>query len=312
MSCNNYNVINSEKILELNNSIQEFNIDDNIYLIKSNIKFTESRDINVLSKVDGLLITINLNGSVKHKSHLSNFNLDINKNMTSINLMQTEEGINEIKAGTHLQNLHIIFKKEFLRKNFLDIDIYEKILSFFEKNENAKNIKTSNTSIQNQIIANEIFNSQYSGGLNKIFLQSKVLEIFLNEFNHLQLESNTPKNIGKVKFSSYDIEAIHKAKEIMLNNIQNPPSIKELSRSVALNDFKLKIGFKNIFNTSPYKMIHEHRMLKAKHLLETSEMNVSEIANKIGYKFVHNFSKVFLQKFGVRPKDLMKSRKYYY
>ena len=312
MSCHNYEVLNSKKILELQNNIQEFNIEDNVFLIKSDVHFLKSENINMVSNIDGLLITINLNGSIKHKSHLNAFTLDIDKNMTSLNLMQKEEGINTITANTHLQSIHIIFKKEFLRKNFLDMNIYEKMINFFEKNENAQNIKTSKTSVQNQIIANEIFSSQYTGDLNRIFLQSKALEILFNEFNDLLVESNAPQRIGNIKFSDYDIDAIHKAKEIMMSDIQNPPSIIQLSKLVALNEFKLKIGFKNIFNTSPYKMLSEYRMLKAKELLQTSDMNVSEVSQEIGYKYIHNFSKVFSQRFGILPKDLMKSRKYYY
>ncbi len=41
-------------------------------------------------------------------------------------------------------------------------------------------------------------------------------------------------------------------------------------------------------------------------------MNVTEVAHEIGYKYIHNFSKSFTQKFGVLPKDMMKNRKYYY
>ena len=226
--------------------------------------------------------------------------------------MQTEEGLDKIKANTHLQNLHIIFKKDFLRRNFSDIKVYEKMIDFFEKEENSKNIKTNQTSVQTQIIATEIFNSQYRGDLNKIFLQSKVLEILFNEFNDLLINLNKIQKNEKVKFSPYDIEAIHKAKKLMIENIQYPPSTAQLSKLVKLNEFKLKIGFKNIFNTSPYKMVVEYKMLKAKELLKTTDMNVSEVSHAVGYKYTHNFSKVFSQKFGVSPKSLMKDRKYYY
>lgn len=309
MSYNNYKILNSEKIKSFK-TIQEIKLSDNIFLIKSDFCFDKQNSMDMLSKVDGLLMTINLKGEVKHKSHLNDFSLDIKDNMTSINLIQTEQGLNTIKKDNHVQSLHIIFKKSFLQENLLDTNNYIPILEFFDRKTNAKNLKTSLTNIKNQIIVNEIYHQKYSGSLNKLFLQSKVLELFFNEFQEME-SINTSKN-SKVKFSQYDKEAIYHAKDIMLNNIKKPPSISSLAKLVRLNEFKLKTGFNMFFNTSPYKMLHEYRMEKAKELLQSADMNVSEVSQEVGYKYIHNFSKVFSKRFGVRPKDLMKSRKYYY
>ena len=59
-------------------------------------------------------------------------------------------------------------------------------------------------------------------------------------------------------------------------------------------------------------MILEHKMIHAKQLLETSEFSILEIANFVGYKYQQSFSNAFFQFFGLRPKDVMKSRNYYY
>ena len=53
-------------------------------------------------------------------------------------------------------------------------------------------------------------------------------------------------------------------------------------------------------------------MQEAKKLLEQSEYDINEIALKTGYKYSYNFSNAFIKRFGIRPKDLMKNRKYYY
>ena len=75
---------------------------------------------------------------------------------------------------------------------------------------------------------------------------------------------------------------------------------------------KLKKGFKEEFNITPYKLLEQCRMGKAKYLLENEDMNVNEISKLIGYKYQNNFAKIFKQYFKVSPKDIMKSRKYYY
>jgi len=309
MSYNNYKVLNSQKIKQLQ-EVEELKVKDDIFLIKSNMNFTKQGHLDVVSSIDGLIITMNIKGNISHKSHLSDFTLSLRDNMTALNLIQTEEGINTIEQNTHLQSIHIIYKKEFLEKNLMGTDLYGTIVDYFDKKQAIKNLKTTQSNIKNQIIANDIYNAKYTGALNNIFLESKVLEIFFNEFQELGELESLPD--AKVKFSSYDKEAIYHAKDILLNNIQNPPTLFELSKLVKLNEFKLKIGFNKFLKTSPYKLLGEYRMEKAKELLENSDMNVTEISHAVGYKYIHNFSKVFSKKYGVRPKELMKSRKYYY
>jgi len=306
MSYNNYNLLN-----DINLNIKEEKLSDNIFLITGDTIFKRNTYIDVASNINGLLLTINLKGNITHNSFISDSNLSTKESMTAVNLIQSEQGRQYIDSNTQLKNLHIIFKKEFLQEHLKDNLSYGKIMEFFDNKRNSMNLKNSKTNLQNQIIANDIFNSPYKGDLNRIFLQSKVLEILVNELQEID-ENKEQLKKANVKFSDDDKDAIYKARDIILENIYNPVNISDLSRKVALNDFKLKIGFNAFFNTSPYQMLKEYRMLKAKELLEQSDMNVSEISEAIGYKYVHNFSKVFTKRFGVRPKDIMKSRKYYY
>ncbi len=88
--------------------------------------------------------------------------------------------------------------------------------------------------------------------------------------------------------------------------------MKELARIVAINDLKLKVGFHKFFNETPYSVSVEGRLQESKKLLDSSELNINEISELVGYKYASNFTQAFLKKFGVLPKDLMKSRKYYY
>ncbi|MCH9812652.1 MAG: hypothetical protein K0U47_01775 [Epsilonproteobacteria bacterium] len=46
-------------------------------------------------------------------------------------------------------------------------------------------------------------------------------------------------------------------------------------------------------------------------MLQDSYLNVNEISQQIGYKYTQNFSNAFYKRFGVRPKELMKSRNNY-
>ncbi len=53
--------------------------------------------------------------------------------------------------------------------------------------------------------------------------------------------------------------------------------------------------------TTPIKKLRQLRMQRAKALLKSSELNLSDIANAVGYKDVFNFSSAFKREVGIAP-----------
>lgn len=92
------------------------------------------------------------------------------------------------------------------------------------------------------------------------------------------------------------------AKGYLLNDLSAAPTIAELSRTVGLNQCKLKKGFKSLFGTSIYAHFQKERMHKAMQLLKSN--NVTETAMVLGYSNVSHFSTAFRKQFGVLPKKL--------
>ncbi|MDN5106124.1 AraC family transcriptional regulator, partial [Aliarcobacter butzleri] len=200
----------------------------------------------------------------------------------------------------------ISIKNDFLEKQLSTysylLDKIKTSSSFIHRVDNSLNIK----------LANELFNSPFTNELHNIYLQSKVLEIIYNQFKEFEkCFCKKECNCEKIKLSNEDIQALYKARDIILLT-HDFPDLSTLARKVAINEFKLKFGFKKLFNTTVGQMILEHKMIHAKQLLETSEFSILEIANFVGYKYQQSFSNAFFQFFGLRPKDVMKSRNYYY
>jgi len=81
---------------------------------------------------------------------------------------------------------------------------------------------------------------------------------------------------------------------------------------VAISEFNFKKRIKELFDTTPGALVLKTRMEKAKVLLGTGEYNISEVSKIIGYKYQQSFSTAFFKHFGVLPKDLVKSRNYYF
>ncbi|RBQ28318.1 helix-turn-helix domain-containing protein [Aliarcobacter vitoriensis] len=291
--------INSEdnnSLIEANKSI----ISDDIILFKTQSSMNQNVVVQSNQKVSGLFISIILDGEIVYKDNFLNKKEILKKNDIKIAY------INEYDMTTNLDRssgISIYIKNHFIEQNLSKIlDIHSKDFSSLSsitlKNQTSKNIR----------IANDLYNSSFDGELQNIYIQSKVLELIYNEFSEIL---NKEENDRKVKLNQDDIEALHKVRNLIL--LENDFSdLITFSKKVRINEFKLKYGFKQLFNTTIGQLILEQKMTYAKYLLETSEFSISEISYFVGYAHQQSFTNAFVKFFGFPPKDFMKNRKYYY
>jgi len=285
--------------------------ENSLFIYKSDFLFNENFTKVCSSNIDGISFNFKLEGEIQYESLLSNEKHTIKENSTTINITSKENGFHTIAKNKDYKAVNIIMKKDFLEKVLPNSMFKDEVYSSLEQEYFFKTIQSKTTDLKSKLLVYELYNSPYNGKLDYLYIYSKLLELVYSELNNL---SNQKSIIDQkaIKFSQYDIDALHKAKEILINNMQTPPSIKELSKIVKLNEFKLKIGFKKLFNITPYALLYEYKMEKAKELLESSEYSVNEVSQIVGYKQQQNFRTAFVKKFGILPKDIMKSRKYYY
>ena len=147
------------------------------------------------------------------------------------------------------------------------------------------------------------FNSTYQDTIGDLYRESRLLELLhltVGKLHDITDTQNT--NLNRL-----DITALQLAKDILLQDITNPPSLKKLANLAGINEFKLKKGFKRLFGQTVYGMLHEERLIKARHLIEKDRMGVHKAAKQIGYKNASHFSRIFKQRFGVLPKQLKKN-----
>jgi len=295
---------------KMQGKIQELSF-DNIYAIKSNLHMKDTVKLHSKCNINGIMLSYNLKGMSKHKSLVNNYQANQTEQSSQMILINQEYTQGIVKKGD-LHKINLIIKKDFIANNLPNGKIKDTIFTELEKENTQKLLNTKKMDAQKLLLLNNLFSSSFSGKLNNILIQSKVLEIIFMEFTDLFVSKGILKDTKLIKLDKQDIEAIKKAKEILFQNLHDTPSISKLAKQVALNEFKLKTGFKKIFGTTPYNLLLEYRLDLAKELLLQSDMNVNEISEYIGYKHTQNFSTMFTKHFGFRPIDLMKKRKYYY
>jgi AraC-like DNA-binding protein len=86
-----------------------------------------------------------------------------------------------------------------------------------------------------------------------------------------------------------------------------PPSLKELAKLSGLNEYKLKKSFKEVYNTTVFGYLSDHRLNEARKKLESSNKSIAEIAYDLGYSSPQHFAKAFKEKFGLTPKFVQKA-----
>lgn len=150
-----------------------------------------------------------------------------------------------------------------------------------------------------EALITEIRQCPYPDGLKKLFLQSRVLELLALQCEQLEQAYGNKQKCSKL--TPVDIRKVQQAKEILLQDIQHPPSLTELCREVGLNEFKLKAGFKEVYHHTVFGYLKTFRMERARTLLGDRSMSVTDIAYEIGYASLHHFSNEFKKHFGRSP-----------
>jgi AraC family transcriptional regulator, transcriptional activator of the genes for pyochelin and ferripyochelin receptors len=176
------------------------------------------------------------------------------------------------------------------------------------KSDREYYIRSGTTTTSMQIALQQILQCPYNGLVKRMYLESKVWELLSLLLEPIQEESQKPTHYSQL--NSKDIDRIHHAREILLRNLDNPPSLLELARQVGLNDCTLKRGFRQVFGTTAFGYLHDYRLEQARQLLKTGEMNIAEVSRAVGFTSRSYFAAAFRKQFGLNPKDYQIKRKY--
>jgi AraC-like DNA-binding protein len=157
-----------------------------------------------------------------------------------------------------------------------------------------------------QTALQQILHCPFQGITKRVYLESKVWELMA-----LLIEQELQHHAGKQRtqrthsLKPDDVDRIHHAKHILLQRLENPPSLIELARQVGLNDCTLKRGFRQVFGTTAFGLLHDYRLEQARQLLEERRLNISEVSQAIGFANRSYFASAFRKKFGVTPREYL-------
>ncbi len=142
------------------------------------------------------------------------------------------------------------------------------------------------------------------GGLKLLFLQSKCIELL--SLQAQMYEDAASRSPSRIYTSPHDKDRIYQAREYLLEHALQPPSLTELAKIAGINEFKLKQGFRQVFNNTVYGYLSDYKLNQARELLVHGNIAIKEVADDLGYSSVQHFSNAFRKKFGIPPGKVRK------
>jgi AraC-like DNA-binding protein len=178
----------------------------------------------------------------------------------------------------------------------------EDVLSFRHHSSFTKTVPVCN---KTRVVLEGISNHSYSDTLENIYINAQTQMLLLYSMDCLLGEKEIDTITCKFLANEADRDKILKAREILIQQIGEPITIKELSRKVAINECYLKKRFKEMFGTTIFDFYQSQRMEHAKYLLYEKGLSVTEVSMLLGYSSISHFSTAFKKHTGLKPCELL-------
>lgn len=146
-------------------------------------------------------------------------------------------------------------------------------------------------------LVEQFFITTYQGEIKMMFYKSHIAALLSHYFGQLAEQQNRVLNTS-------ELEKIQHAQDILLSDLENPPSLTALAHQIGINTNKLKTEFKAQFGVPVFKYLQNERLKKAYHLIKIEGKTIQEAAWAVGYESLGSFSNAFEKKFGYRPSQV--------
>ncbi|MFT6065821.1 MAG: AraC-like DNA-binding protein [Paraglaciecola sp.] len=283
-------------------SFEEINLEKGFYVLHFQ---NESNKVqNFEREINSTFIQIHfcLRGSSKFLFNNNSYSFDVldNRSILLYNPQRTLPINLDIQPKTTLISLLISIEK--FHSLFSKESGYIPFLS--DKNSNRKYYDDAEIKPTVSIVLQQIINSSINSAIRELYVKGKVYELLSL---HFQKDETAAGEYCPFLVDEQNVLKIRKAKEIIIANMAEPPSLQELANEIGLNIKKLKEGFKQIYGDTVFSFLFDYKMEHSRRLLETNQYNVNEVGLQVGYSTASHFIAAFKKKFGTTPKKYVMS-----
>ena len=137
--------------------------------------------------------------------------------------------------------------------------------------------------------------------IQKPYLRLKVQELLL-----FLCMVDVSKEKRRELYTSPQVEIIKTIHKRLTSNLQERPTIEDLSKEYLINTTTLKDTFKGIYGQPIGTYMKEYRIRQAAILLRQTQATIAEIANQVGYENQSKFATAFRDVLKIAPAEYRK------
>ena len=178
----------------------------------------------------------------------------------------------------------------------------ERVLAFQEKQSFSTTVQLCS---RIRTVLQNLMQHNYSHALENIYVNSQLQTLLLYGLECLTEQKAEESFVCRFLATDTARDTILHAREVLLQRIGEPITIKELSRKVGTNECYLKKGFKEMFGTTIFEFYQNQRMEHAKYLLYDKGLSVTDVSAMLGYSSISHFSTAFKKHTGLKPCELL-------
>lgn len=142
---------------------------------------------------------------------------------------------------------------------------------------------------------------------NSDVLMARICNLLMGRRHIDTGQENTQEQMVQAEFSSVDTSFVTRLQDFISANMINADlSINDLCGEMHMSRVQLYRKCKSLTDVSPVELVRNIRLKKARTLLETTHMSVSEIAYEVGFSSPSYFAKCYRDQYGVSPTESKK------
>ncbi|MEA4889619.1 MAG: AraC family transcriptional regulator [Clostridiaceae bacterium] len=149
----------------------------------------------------------------------------------------------------------------------------------------------------NKLDLGELFSRPLAEQINAYFFLSDIFKCLETTVTQILSYADTTNLNRSGNYAEKALTYLH-------NNYHKDISIQDIADELKISRYHLCRVFKETQNITLIEYLSELRMARAKELLETSNMNVNDIAEMVGFNNTAYFNKRFKQAYGVTPSQI--------
>lgn len=194
------------------------------------------------------------------------------------------------------------------KSEIVAVHLYPEILKKLYQKELPDYIKPKHRArfIQKMLPDNVI--SKYIESLNFYFdnpslINDDILELKIKELILVLVQTKNAASILQLISELFTPQKVQ-IQEVVEQHLFSNLSVEKLAELSGLSTSSFKRDFHSIYQQTPIQYINNQKLLKAKKLLELSDLSISEIAYELGFNDPAYFSRLFKKKFSFSPSSL--------